>query len=666
MLALRRHPRWRAAATVAGVLGAAVVGAALAWLWGTLQPPVFAASATLQVSGAADPARPYDSLRADAKLASVLAAITVIPSRLATAADRAGLPPDRTGGAGLASARNVPGTPFITITAYADDPAAAASVANALAQIAVASAEQGPGLGAGLVVVEPASPPDNPAYTRLGRDMATGALVAALAVAAGLPRRRRPAAPSQASLPIRGRPIAAGLALATVVVLLTGIGAPEQLMQGLMIAAALLAVAFPSAGLALLAVTLPLREPVGFGPIGVNLLVIGGVAYGTLLRIVLDRDPPSGGRRTIAVAGFIGLAIIGSTPALNGLQGDAATGPIASLLQIAAGLTLVVCAAYHFAREDYRPYLFVTVLTATFAAALALAQFVASDIATLPLSGVFAPSAVVNPARPSGPFENTNYFGLYMALGLIAALGTWITLPRLRLITAGSLVIIGLALTVGTLSRGALLAVMAGVLVLLWLLSHRRVALAGSVALLALVFLVLPVAVEARFTRSGTGSVATAVAGVTESDQQRLKAVMAAFPLYQIDPLFGIGFGQYSAASPRFLGSSPVTASHSQYLDSLAEQGLVGVAALAALVWAAISSLRRGRSTLASVAAAMLATYLVASLFLEPLASLQTSGALWLILGAGIASSAAAESRASPEGMRDGAAPATWIAGGVA
>ena len=122
-----------------------------------------------------------------------------------------------------------------------------------------------------------------------------------------------------------------------------------------------------------------------------------------------------------------------------------------------------------------------------------------------------------------------------------------------------ALAILAVALTVGALSRGAVLALLAGLVVLIWSLARPRLAVAATGALLLIAVVAIPLAVDARLSRSTTGTAAQAIAGVSESDLERLSAVLAAFPLFSIDPLFGVGFGQYGTASPRFLASSPVT-----------------------------------------------------------------------------------------------------------
>ena len=70
-------------------------------------------------------------------------------------------------------------------------------------------------------------------------------------------------------------------------------------------------------------------------------------------------------------------------------------------------------------------------------------------------------------------------------------------------------------------------------------------------------------------------------------------------PLFLLDPLLGVGFGQYEYVSPRFVGNSFATSAHNQYLKILAEQGLVGTAFYVAAVVALLVAMRRSALALA-------------------------------------------------------------------
>ena len=63
-------------------------------------------------------------------------------------------------------------------------------------------------------------------------------------------------------------------------------------------------------------------------------------------------------------------------------------------------------------------------------------------------------------------------------------------------------------------------------------------------------------------------------------------------------PVFGVGFGTFQFVSPSFLvGAAPdSTFSHNQYLNVLAEQGIVGAVIVAALVVMGIVAIIRSGS----------------------------------------------------------------------
>jgi O-antigen ligase len=98
--------------------------------------------------------------------------------------------------------------------------------------------------------------------------------------------------------------------------------------------------------------------------------------------------------------------------------------------------------------------------------------------------------------------------------------------------------------------------------------------------------------------------------------------------------VFGVGFGQYGAESAWFVRSSPATSSHDEYLSILAEQGLLGVAIFGTLAGLVIVRIGGGGRWSRGVGLAPLAAFAAGWLIIEPLASLQTSGLIWLVVGA--------------------------------
>jgi O-antigen ligase len=103
-------------------------------------------------------------------------------------------------------------------------------------------------------------------------------------------------------------------------------------------------------------------------------------------------------------------------------------------------------------------------------------------------------------------------------------------------------------------------------------------------------------------------------------------------------PLFGVGYGVFQYVSPSYFdgGSADSTFSHNQYLNILAEQGVVGVAIVGALVVVVAVLLVRSRSPFRGPALAMGATFLVTSMFLHSATVFQSSSLIWLVMAAAL------------------------------
>lgn len=616
----------------------AVVGGSAGWLWASSREPAYASTATLMVTiPSADAQTELDAVRGKQVLAPTFAAIAVTPATVGQVAGQLGLGSETDAILRSANARAEPGGVTIAITARYRTPSVAAAIANGLATRLIEQTSPAGGAGGTLTVMLPATPATAPESPAIPLDTALGGIAGAqLAIAIWLYRRRPRDGPSRAREPrldfdeMPG--IRLGLSLGAALFASIAIDVPGSVTLGLAVMSVAASAAFPGAGFTIVAILLPQQEPAVLGALGLKLPIIAAIAYGLLARLIAARRLPSIDTGRAMLFGCLGLAFVSAIPLLNGFEGDRAVASAARFLQFGDGLALILLAAHYFSTHDARPYLATLVVSASIAASLAILQ-VASVAGVWPfVHGLYAAPDALNAARVTGPFQNPNYFGLFLGMAIVLATGlAWVE-PRYRRLMAPLLVVLLVALA-STLSRGSLTAAALGLLTLVWF-RNRRLAAAMGVLLAFGILVAYPFLVDTRLDRSATGGLAAGQAGLSESDQQRFESVLAGLSMVGIDPAFGVGFGQYEYVSARFVGSSPATSAHNQYLKILAEQGLVGAAVLGAAAIALGIRVRRSVSSMRRSVIAMLVVYLVGGFVLEPLTTLQTSGILAIVLGA--------------------------------
>ncbi|MEW6398910.1 MAG: O-antigen ligase family protein [Bacillota bacterium] len=209
-------------------------------------------------------------------------------------------------------------------------------------------------------------------------------------------------------------------------------------------------------------------------------------------------------------------------------------------------------------------------------------------------------------ARMSGPFTYPNSYGAYLlalasvTLGLAAgAAGRWYALG---LVCASSLV----ASIVYTGSRGALLAVPLALAVFLWLAPDRRRAarclvlsvLGGALIFVALLLLQpagrgLPVSAHARSLSLAGERVITV--GGSASWAGRLQFWRSGVRAFLASPWVGLGARSYHQVATAYQLTPELFASylHNDYLQFLAELGLVGGGAVVAALAGTVQGVRR-------------------------------------------------------------------------
>ena len=238
--------------------------------------------------------------------------------------------------------------------------------------------------------------------------------------------------------------------------------------------------------------------------------------------------------------------------------------------------------------------------------------------------------------RVNSVFWDPNIYGRYLALAIVVAMAAllWARERRSVWLLTGLVAILWIGL-VPTFSQSSFVALLAGLAVLAALRWSWRwtAATVGAGAVAA----VLLVALAGDFSRINidTGGRANLVSGGAELFGQR--------------PAYGYGSGSFPVAYKEQIASqdAPVSVSHTQPITIAAEQGLVGLAAYAALIvvalWTMLTGMRNptpGRAAaLAAFVALLVHTMAYAGFFEDPIA--------WVLLAVG-ASLASAQVRDSP------------------
>ena len=218
---------------------------------------------------------------------------------------------------------------------------------------------------------------------------------------------------------------------------------------------------------------------------------------------------------------------------------------------------------------------------------------------------------------PFGPFVSKNHFAGYVEMVALLALGlaagsadaarrgpgllSWIDSPR-----AGRVVVLGglfatAVLAVGvSLSRGGIVSLGAGLLAFAALRAavRRTGARRGTVARAALAFaLVVPTVLWALPPAARDRMLSLSGITTESSGAYRLGIWADTLSLARSSPLVGFGYGAFADALPRFkTGADLLRVEHaeSEYLELLAEGGLVAVGLLAVLLGLAGRAVVRG------------------------------------------------------------------------
>jgi O-antigen ligase len=389
-----------------------------------------------------------------------------------------------------------------------------------------------------------------------------------------------------------------------------------------------LAVLAPSAGLVALAFVLPLAEPEVLSPPGIVAMLVGATGIGILIRVPFQRPAIRVSPGILLVAGYLLLAAVSLVPAITGYPIHEVTSATLEFIHLASGIGVFLVAVYLLRTVPSWPILAITGAMAVLAAVVAIADFAGVSPVLGLVGGLVPPS---EESRAVGLFSNSNYFGFFSAQVLILLVATLsVVRPAGRILVGIAIATVTMGLVL-TFSRGGLLGAGTGLLVLLALRRPRAALILLGVAVVAVVVL-YPVFLALRLDVSAGSTDLAAYIDQQRSEHWREQALGAGIQMFLSAPIFGLGFGMFQFLSPPYIGYSPATYSHDQWLDLVAEQGLVGLGFMIAILTSTTVALRRSTHPLRYGALAMLAAYAVESLFINSLTSIQISGPIFLVL----------------------------------
>ncbi len=370
----------------------------------------------------------------------------------------------------------------------------------------------------------------------------------------------------------------------------------------------------PGLGLVVVAFMGPLKPPPVIPAPGFNLALVACILLGCVYRLPFERPSLRPALPLLLLLALFVYIFAQQTPEMLSGYADERAHDVGYLFfQLSAGMGTIVAAGYVLRGRSPYPVLAALLLSATFAAVLAVVT--AGD---LPLSGLanLMPRPDVG-SRASGPFGNPNVFGQLLAYACTLAIGL-LTARRSRPIRVGLvavLLIMLYALTL-SLSRGAVAALLAGIITLAFVRS-RRLGIAMLVSAAVVVLVGYPMFVEWRLATEAGAASADAAAQLASSDGSRLSAVLAGPALLALAPVFGIGFGQYRFMSALVSDEGGGLVAHNWYGTVLAEQGLTGLV-LWVLVLVTVGLWLRSRPVYPrAIGAAVLIAMMVGCLFLS-------------------------------------------------
>ena len=428
------------------------------------------------------------------------------------------------------------------------------------------------------------------------------------------------------------RTLGAGLAISGSIVVGMYLDSRILIMLGAL-AAIVAGIAAPAVGLVVVAFMGPLRPPPVIPAPGFNLVLVAAILVGCLYRLPVEQTRVRTSAPLLLLLAYALYVFAQQLPLmLGGYAGEQAHDIGFLFFQLLTGIGAIIAAGFVLRSRSPNPVLTALLLSATFAAILAI--LTADGDSGSRLANLRPPSDVAS--RATGPFGNPNSFGQFLAYACTLAAG-WFVWTRSLRVRSGLMVaagVMGYALSL-SLSRGAIVALLSGLVVLAFTRSRRTGLVAVGVAL-ALGIVGYPLFVQLRLATEAGSASAAAAAVLASSDEARLGAILAGPALFTTSPIFGIGFGQYKYVSALVSDEGGGLVAHNWYGTVLAEQGLLGIVLWLLMLIAVAAWLRARPPRPRSMGGAMLGAAAVGCMFLEPPTSFQTAVVPAMVLTAAL------------------------------
>jgi putative inorganic carbon (HCO3(-)) transporter len=386
--------------------------------------------------------------------------------------------------------------------------------------------------------------------------------------------------------------------------------------------------AFPIAAFVLL----PLRVPVVIGGQTSNLLVpLYGVIAAGCLTLVVEAlsgraavEPPSW--RSSSAARWLRL-LIAAFLLLYAVQATYSLDPRtaiknAAFFYVPFAALLVLLLEVRWTRSLLRRLLVAVTATMLILAAIGIGEYAVRGL--ILNQDLRAENAIHIYFRVNSLFRDPNIFGRYLALGVVAlaAYLGWERRWREAIAAAAVAVILLVALAV-TFSLTSFVALLGGLVVLVWARFGLRPAVTAVAAMVVSggAFLLI--------TGTHTTEVGTGGAG-------RTSLVHGGLDLARDRPIWGWGSGSFGEAFYTHIQRAKNAASHDTPIATAAEQGVIGLAVYAALVVAALAVMLAGDVRGSPARAAAVALFVVMIVHSLGYASFLEDPATWAILALGL------------------------------